>query len=221
MSSIVHPTLLLKLHSVLQTSQLFNPDLNFVAMGQPLRRCHSHRNSSRSTCHNDRSLLQSSSLADKLNDVLNSKEQIVCSSILPQLSIHEGLETQITGIANDRRRNEDRAQRGKFVEAFAEAPLRHASSIFRVPLPCSGGDIVASQEASHMLEGLGPGDILAGFPYHNRELSLVVELILLSNFGDWNVLIKASDACFRLDENRGIRWRLPPSLLNYGRTGVR
>jgi hypothetical protein len=72
-----------------------------------------------------------------------------------------------------------------------------------------------------MLEGLGPGDILAGFPNDNGELSFVIELILLGNFGDWNAFAEAGDACFGLDENRGIWWRLSSSLLNCGRTGVK
>ena len=205
---------LLKCHPVLDAAQTLDLDLHDVSVLQPQRLLHAHRNARRGSRQDDRTSLQCRALTDERYDGLDVEEQVVGDRVLSHVSVHERLQPEITSVAHDLRGDNHRAQRCELVESLAETPLRHASCERWVALPLSRRHVVRNHKSSNVVEGLGFGDVFSGLANDDAELAFIVELVVLRELGDRDVFVVSCHCPAGLDEDGGIRWRVPAALLD-------
>jgi hypothetical protein len=96
-----------------------------------------------------------------------------------------------------------RPQRAERGERLAAAPLAAAA----VPLPVAGAHVVGAGVAEHVLEGVGPADVVTGLPDHDGQFALVVDLVAPQLPRQHDRIARVLHGARVLEEQHGMGWR--------------
>src|SRR5207248_7867687 len=106
-------------------------------------------------------------------DLRNGDRHFAGVRILPRLSVHAQLHSEIVRIADLIGRDDVRPQRAESIYAFAKA--EDARLHFRA-LNVARGDVVKNQVAADVIAGVSLAEMLAGFFDDDRQLQFVIQL---------------------------------------------
>src|SRR5438445_8054817 len=130
-------------------------------------------------------------------DLRNGDRHFAGVGILPRLSVHAQLHSEIVRIADLIRRNNVRPQRAESIYAFAKA---EDARLHFCALYVARGDVIKNQVATDVIGRFSLAEMLAGFFDDHRQLQFVIQLA--GEVGRVNHrLVGADDGVHDLKEN--------------------